>query len=159
MSWSDYDSSACSIARTMEVLGDRWTIVIVRDLINGVRRFDELQAHLGIARDVLARRLALLVDEGIASRRPVAVEGQRPRHEYVLTEAGRDLRPVLVALMDWGDRHRAAQAGPPMVVEHSGCGRPVHARLVCDAGHQVDPATRTRPVALPGARLVRSDLG
>ena len=79
MSWSGYDSSVCSIARTMQVLGDRWTVLVVRDLFNGMRRFDELCDHLGIARDVLTRRLALLVDEGVVERRPVAEEGRRAR--------------------------------------------------------------------------------
>jgi DNA-binding HxlR family transcriptional regulator len=153
VTWSDYDSTSCSIARTAQVLGDRWAVLVVRDLFNGVRRFDALQAHLGIARDVLTKRLALLVDEGLAVRRPVAVPGERTRHEYVLTPAGRDLRVVMIALMDWGDRHRAGQDGPPMQIRHRDCGAPVHAHLVCDEGHEIVPATRTELVPLDGARL------
>lgn len=153
MLWSDYDSASCSIARTAQILGDRWAVLVVRDLFNGVRRFDDLQAHLGIARDVLAKRLALLVDEGLVAKRPVAVEGQRARHEYVLTEAGRELRTLLVAIMDWGDRHRCEADGPPVALRHRDCGAPVHARLACEAGHEILPETRTELVVLPGARL------
>ncbi|MRJ75762.1 transcriptional regulator [Aeromicrobium sp. SMF47] len=153
MTWTDYDSAACSIARTAHVLGDRWTVLVVRDLFNGVRRFDALQDHLGISRDVLTKRLRLLVDEGLVETRPVRDEGERTRHEYVLTDAGRELRTVLVAIMDWGDRHRAGAAGPPVGVRHAGCGEAVHAHLVCEAGHEIAPATRTELVPLDGARL------
>lgn len=153
MAWSDYESASCSIARTARILGDRWTVLVVRDLFNGVRRFDSIQEHLGVARDVLARRLSLLVDEGLAERRPVEVPGERPRHEYVLTEAGRDLRTAMVALMDWGDRHRVEEDGPPMRLEHRDCGAAVHAHLTCDAGHEIGPSTGTRLLPLAGARL------
>jgi len=154
MTWSDYDSATCSIARTAGILGDRWTVLVVRDLFNGVRRFDAIQQHLGVARDVLTKRLALLVDEGLVEKRPVKLEGERARHEYVLTPAGRDLRVVMVALMDWGDAHRAGPEGPPMSVRHDGCGGEVHAHLACDAGHEVDRSARTELVPLAGARLL-----
>jgi len=87
-------------------------------------------------------------------KRPVKLEGERARHEYVLTPAGRDLRVVMVALMDWGDAHRAGPEGPPMSVRHDGCGGEVHAHLVCDAGHEVDRSARTELVPLAGARLL-----
>lgn len=153
MAWTDYDSGSCSIARTAQILGDRWTVLVVRDLFNGVRRFDALQDHLGIARDVLTKRLALLVDEGLVDRRPVKLEGERARHEYVLTAAGRDLRTVLVAILDWGDAHRSGADGPPASVRHRDCGEAVHAQLVCDGGHAIDTRTRTELVPLDGARL------
>ncbi|MDX6277284.1 MAG: hypothetical protein QOJ72_1412 [Nocardioidaceae bacterium] len=153
MPWSDYDSSTCSIARTAQILGDRWTVLVVRDLFNGVRRFDELQDHLGIARDILTKRLALLVDEDLVERRVYQVEGARARHEYVLTQAGRELRTVLVALMDWGDHHRAGPAGPPVSLQHKDCGAEIHTHLVCDAGHEIDPSTRAELNPLAGARL------
>lgn len=153
MTWSDYDSDSCSIARTAQILGDRWAVLVVRDLFNGVRRFDELQRHLGIARDVLAKRLALLVDEGLVEKRPVTIEGQRARHEYVLTEAGRELRTLLIAIMDWGDRHRVGADGPPVQIRHRECGAPVHARLTCADGHEITPETPTELVVLAGARL------
>jgi DNA-binding HxlR family transcriptional regulator len=154
MVWSAFDSATCSIARTAQVLGDRWTVLVVRDLFNGVRRFDALQQHLGIARDILTKRLALLVDEGLVERRPYQVDGERARHEYVLTPAGRDLRPVLVALMDWGDQHRPGPDGPPMSLQHRDCGAPIHAHLTCDAGHEIPGSGRAELIPLPGARLV-----
>ncbi len=154
MAWTDYDSSTCSIARTAEVLGDRWTVLVVRDLFNGVRRFDALQSHLGIARDVLAKRLKLLVDEGLVERRDYKAEGERARQEYVLTEAGRDLRTVLVALMDFGDKHRAGADGPPVALHHRECGEAIHVHLTCDAGHTIDTTTRAELIPLPGARLL-----
>lgn len=153
MAWTDYDSGSCSIARTAQILGDRWTVLVVRDLFNGVRRFDALQDHLGIARDILTKRLALLVDEGLVDRRPVRLEGERSRHEYVLTAAGRDLRTVLVAILDWGDVHRSGVDGPPASVRHRDCGEAVHAQLVCDGGHEIGARTRTEVVPLDGARL------
>lgn len=152
MNWSDLDSGTCSIARTAHILGDRWTVLVIRDLFNGVRRFDALQDHLGIARDVLTKRLALLIDEGIIDKRPVKVVGERARHEYVLTAAGRDLRTVLVAIMDWGDVHRVGADGPPAALRHEECGQQIHAELVCDAGHGIAATTRTRLDPLPAAR-------
>jgi DNA-binding HxlR family transcriptional regulator len=152
MTWSTYDSASCSIARTALVLGDRWTLLVVRDLFNGVTRFDQLQHHLGIARDILTKRLAMLVAEGLVERRAYRREGERTRHEYVLTPDGRDLRTVVTALMDWGDRHRSTSEGPPMSLRHRDCGAAVHAHLVCDVGHEIDGTTRTELVPLAGAR-------
>jgi DNA-binding HxlR family transcriptional regulator len=153
MDFVDYDSSTCSIARTAQILGDRWTTLVVRDLFNGVRRFDFLQQHLGIARDVLTKRLALLVEEGIVERRAYRPEGERTRHEYVLTPAGRELRTALVALMDWGDRHRAGASGPPVSLRHRDCGAEIHAHLACADGHDIETSTRAELVPLAGAQL------
>lgn len=153
MAWTAYDSGTCSIARTAQILGDRWTVLVVRDLFNGVRRFEALQQHLGIARDILTKRLALLLDEGLVEKRPYRPEGERARHEYVLTPAGRDLRTVMVALMDWGDEHRPGAGGPPMSLRHRDCGAEIHAHLACDAGHEIDAATRAELVPLAGAKL------
>ncbi len=155
MPLTDYDSATCSIARTAQILGDRWSVLVVRNLFNGVRRFDALQQHLGIARDVLTKRLALLVDEGIVERRPYRPEGERLRHEYVLTPAGRDLRTVMVALMDWGDAHRPGQDGPPMSLRHRDCGAEIHAHLTCADGHEIETSTRAELVPLAGAKLAR----
>ena len=104
----------------MAVLGEPWTVLVVRDLLHGVRRFDELVAHLGIARTVLARRLAVLVDAGLVETSEYREPGRRARREYRLTRAGHDLRPVLLALMTWGDAHLDGGAGPPVVVRHDG---------------------------------------
>jgi DNA-binding HxlR family transcriptional regulator len=135
----DIDVARCSIARATEVLGDRWTVLILRDLFNGIRRFDELAAHLGVARNVLTRRLAGLVDAGVVVRVPYREPGRRERHEYRLTAAGRDLRPVLLALVAWGDAHRPDPQGPPLRFEHDGCGGRVGLEMRCSHGHVVPP--------------------
>jgi DNA-binding HxlR family transcriptional regulator len=153
MPLTDYDSATCSIAKTAQILSDRWSVLVVRNLFNGVRRFDALQQHLGIARDVLSKRLALLVDEGIVERRSYRPEGERARHEYVLTPAGRDLRTVMVALMDWGDAHRPGEDGPPMSLRHRDCGAEIHAHLTCAADHEIETSTRAELVPLAGAKL------
>ena len=130
-------SRSCSIARTLEVVGERWALLVVREVALGTRRFAEIRGATGAPPAVLAARLRALVDLGVLSTRPYREPGARTRTEYVLTPAGRDLQPVLTALMDWGDRYLAGPEGPPVVARHSGCGEPVHARLVCEAGHDV----------------------
>jgi DNA-binding HxlR family transcriptional regulator len=124
-----YDDQTCSIARTLEVVGERWTLLLLRDAFLGVRRFDEFQADLGIARNVLADRLGKLVEAGVLERRPYS---ERPlRHEYRLTEKGRDLWPVLFDLARWGDRHDAPD-GPPVLFVHRGCGGRVDDHRLCE---------------------------
>jgi len=126
-----YPNQVCSIARTLEVIGDRWTMLVVRDAFLGVRRFDDFQAGLGIARNVLTDRLARLVADGVLERRRYQ---ERPeRFEYVLTPAGLDLWPVLVSLLSWGDRHRPEDAGPPRFIRHRDCGGAITARATCGA--------------------------
>lgn len=149
----DLDSARCSIARTAALVGDAWTMLVLRDLFNGIRRFDDLARHLHIARNVLTRRLAALTEAGLVTRVPYREPGMRERLEYRLTPAGRDLRPVLVAMLEFGDRHLAGPDGPPATVEHDGCGAPVHVELRCTAGHLVEPATRLR--TLPGTPAER----
>jgi DNA-binding HxlR family transcriptional regulator len=145
------DSQVCSVARATEVVGDRWTVLVLRDLFNGVRRFDELAEHLGVARNVLTRRLAALVEHGVVAKVPYREPGRRERHEYRLTDAGRDLRPVLLALMAWGDTHRpdaeSVSGGPPVRMEHQACGAEVHVELRCEQGHDIGP--RERLTTLP----------
>jgi DNA-binding HxlR family transcriptional regulator len=150
--WDEYDSGACSVARAVEVLGDRWTVLVLRDVFNGIRRFDDLQRHLGIARDVLTKRLTALVAEGVIERVPYREPGARTRYEYRLTQAGRDLRPVLLALIGWGDRYRAGPAGPPLSVVHEECGATVRVALECEQGHRIEPGTRLAIRPGPGAR-------
>jgi DNA-binding HxlR family transcriptional regulator len=149
----DIDSTTCSVARTMGLIGHPWTMVVLRDLFNGVRRFDELTDHLGIARNVLARRLAGLVEAGLVEKVSYQVDGQRARHEYRLTPAGRALRPVLIAVTDFGDRFLAGEDGPPMRITHDGCGGEVHAELHCEHGHLLAPDERLRVTPGPGARV------
>jgi DNA-binding HxlR family transcriptional regulator len=152
MQWTDYDSQTCSIARTVDVLGDRWTTLILRDLFNGVHRFEDLHRHLNIARDILTKRLKTLVAVGVLDKVAYRESGARTRHEYRLTEAGTDLRPVLVALLDWGDQHLAGPNGPPMALRH-GCGATVRARLICEHGHQMTTEDQLRIVPQSGAKL------
>ena len=138
MRHSGLQQQNCSIARTVAVLGERWTLVILREAFNRRRRFDDIQRDLGIARNILADRLQTLVAEGILERRAYQ---QRPeRFEYRLTDKGRDLYPVLIALMQWGDRYTAGEAGPPVELIHEPCGEQTHPRLVCDhCGEPIDP--------------------
>ena len=130
MRWKEAADQYCSIARTLGLLGDRWTLLVIREALNGVRRFDDFRRHLGIARNVLTERLQRLVDAGVLELRPY--QASPPRSEYRLTDAGRDLQPILIGLMTWGDRWLAGASGPPLVVEHSGCGQPTVPRMTCD---------------------------
>jgi len=139
----------CSIRRTLDVIGDRWTLLIMRDVFRGVRRFSRIQADLGIARNLLTDRLNALVDAGLLERVPYQ---QRPlRHEYQLTAKGRDLSPALVALMQWGDRW-AADGPAPTVLIHDECGAAVEHHVWCPACEEpVSPGhIRSRPG--PGRR-------
>jgi DNA-binding HxlR family transcriptional regulator len=133
----------CSVARTLEVVGEKWALLAVREVFLGNRRFDEMVRQTGAPRDTLSARLRTLVDAGVLERRQYS--DHPVRHEYRLTPAGLDLHPVILTLMRWGDRHLAGPDGPPIVIEHR-CGHPLGARLVCAAcGEIVDPAS-TRPV-------------
>ena len=127
---NDYAGQNCSIASTLELIGERWTLLIVRDAFLGVRRFDDFQRSLGIARNVLQGRLERLVENGILER--VRYQERPERFEYRLTEKGIDLWPVMVSLLAWGDRH-AAPDGPPVVLEHRGCGGRVNDRRICES--------------------------
>ena len=111
-----YDAQVCSIARTLELVGERWTLLVIRDAFLGMRRFDEFQESLGIARNVLSDRLRRLVDAGILER--VRYQEHPERFEYRLTERGRELNTALIALLRWGDRYLAPD-GPPRIVEHA----------------------------------------
>ena len=123
-----YEGQQCSIARSLEIVGERWTLLVLRDAFLGIRRFDDFQRDLGIARNVLTDRLGRLVDEGILDRRRYQ---ERPeRFEYRLTERGRDLWPTLHALATWGDAH-AAPGGPPRLFRHRDCGGAVTERRTC----------------------------
>lgn len=137
MNWLEVDTAACSIARTLDVIGEKWTLLVLREAFNGVRRFDDIQRHLGVPRPVLSNRLQTLVDQGLLRRVPYREQGQRARHEYRLTGTGLDLYPALVALMQWGDQHAADPVGPPVRLGHERCGRPVHAAVVCECGEVV----------------------
>ena len=132
----DYENQVCSIAATLEVIGERWSLLIVRDVFLGLRRFEQIQADLGIARNILQRRLSTLTDQGVLERR--LYHESPPRYEYRLTEKGLDLWPTMVALMQWGDRWLDRRGGP-VELRHRDCGQPVTVELRCAAGHTVGP--------------------
>ncbi|MEU0463025.1 helix-turn-helix domain-containing protein [Amycolatopsis sp. NPDC006131] len=119
----------CSIARTVDLLGDAWTPLVLREAFYGVRRFDDFQQSLGIARNTLTDRLRRLVEEGLLERRPYQDEPRR--HEYLLTEKGRDFFGVLATLSRWGDRWLAGEEGAPITFHHDTCGHDTHAEVVC----------------------------
>lgn len=152
---NEYEGQICSIARGLEVVGERWTLLVIREVFNGNRRFSEMQRSLGVARNVLTARLQRLIDEGILERRAYS---ERPeRYEYFLTEKGLDLWPALVSLLAWGDRHSPEPNGPPMLIVHKGCGGEVNDRGICESCGKVLHARDA--YALPGPGLaVRDDL-
>jgi DNA-binding HxlR family transcriptional regulator len=151
--YAAYDSEACSIARTLALIGDRWTLLVLRDVANGVGRFDELASHLGIARNVLSSRLARLVNGGLVTRTAYREAGARERHEYRLSGPGRELMPILLAFMAWGDRNLAGPEGPPAVVRHADCGAPVRVSLTCEEGHELGERPRVLVQPGPGSRM------
>ena len=118
----------CSVARTASAIADPWTLLILRDMFIGLSRYEELRQDLSIATNVLADRLDRLVTDGLVEQH--AYQRHPIRHEYKLTEAGRDLYGVVLAMMAWGDRHRAT-AGPPLRVVHHGCGQPTEPQVTC----------------------------
>jgi len=148
-----YSADNCTIGRALAVLGERWTFVVLREVFNGIRRFEDMRVRTSIPKQVLTDRLRTLVDQDVVVRVPYQVPGQRPRHEYRLTDKGLDLYPLLVALADWGDRYLADPDGPPIEFAHRDCGAPVVVRLGCTAGHDVDGPRDVTPRPGPGARL------
>ena len=133
---SDYEGQDCSVARALELVGERWTLLVVRDAFLGRRRFEEFQDSLGIARNVLADRLQKLVEHGIFER--VRYQERPERFEYRLTPKGRDLRLALAALMQWGDQH--VSPTPPRRLRKRSDGTPVRVALVDADGAPVEPA-------------------
>jgi DNA-binding HxlR family transcriptional regulator len=142
---------ACSIARTLDIAGEPWSPLIIRDVWLGLTRFDEIQRDLGISRKVLAERLKWLVANGVLEQHPYR---KRPlRHEYRLTQKGLELADVLLAIAAWGDRWTAGDAGPPALFRHRACGQLTHAELHC--AHCGEPL-HARDVDVqpgPGAKL------
>ncbi|MGD0376544.1 MAG: helix-turn-helix domain-containing protein [Streptosporangiaceae bacterium] len=135
------------MARTLEIVGEKWALLAVREVFLGNRRFDEMVRRTGAPRDTLAARLRTLVDAGILERQPYS---EHPaRFEYRLTEAGRELYPVILSLMRWGDRYLAGPGGPPLVLEHR-CGHRLVSQVVCEACGEPVEARDARPVAVAG---------
>jgi DNA-binding HxlR family transcriptional regulator len=152
MDYLAQDPSNCSVGRAVALVGQPWVILILRDVSQGLRRFSDLQAHLGVSRSVLSDRLEHMVDGGILELRDYQEPGSRRRSEYRLTEMGRDLYPALTALRVWGDKYLADPEGPATEVIHRGCGASVQTALMCAEGHvlQTEDLER-RPGA--GARM------
>jgi DNA-binding HxlR family transcriptional regulator len=138
---------ACSIARTLDIVGEKWALLAVREVFLGDRRFDEMVRRTGAPRDTLAARLRTLVSAGILDRRQYS---EHPaRFEYHLTDAGRDLYPVIVTLMHWGDQYLAGEDGPPLVLQHH-CGHELVAQVVCQACGEPLRARDAKPVTAGG---------
>jgi DNA-binding HxlR family transcriptional regulator len=133
----DWQATRCSIDKALRVVGTRSALLLMREAFYGTRRFDDFAARVGITDAVASSRLRELVDAGLLERRPYREAGQRTRYEYVLTEMGRDLAPVALALMQWGDRYLADERGAPLALTHADCGAPVHVEVRCEQGHGV----------------------
>ena len=148
MRWNTLAREDCSLARTLAAIGDRWTLMILRDAFLRVRRFEDFEQSLKIARRVLSERLALLVEHGILAKVPYQ---ERPlRHEYRLTEKGLELYPALVSLVHWGDKHYASKAGPPVIHRHLKCGRDFRSVMTCsECG---EPVAAREVLAIPADR-------
>jgi DNA-binding HxlR family transcriptional regulator len=150
-----FEDMACSVAQCLELIGDWWTMLVVRDAFMGVRRFDEFQERLGISRNILTQRLNKLVAADILSKRPY--QDNPPRYDYALTDKGRDLWPLLTALRQWGDKH-AAPHGPPVQVVHKAFGKVTQLVLSCEhCGERVE-ARDVKAQRGPGARKGKGPL-
>lgn len=157
----DYPGLDCSVAKALEVIGERWSLLIVRAVMHGNRRFGEMQGSLGIARNVLSARLERLIEEDILERR--AYQESPPRYEYFLTQKGLDLWPALIALLHWGDRYSPGPDGPRRLIVHKECGGAVSERGICESCgkilHARDarelPGAESKSPSLAGERLAR----
>lgn len=152
----EWSTDNCQVARALDVFGDRSSLVVIREVFNGVRRFDDMQRHSGVNRQVLSTRLAHLVDEGILRKVPYQPEGSRVRHEYRLTQKGLDLYPVLTALAEWGATYAADPEGPAVEMAHRDCGARVRPVLTCDDGHAIADYREVVPRPGPGATRITS---
>ena len=143
-----YDDQVCSIARALEVVGERWSLLLVRDAFLGLSRFEQFQTSLGIGRNVLTNRLGRLVEAGVFER--IRYQQHPDRFDYRLTPMGRQLLVPLLSLMHWGDDHLAGPAGPPRLVQHAECGGELHAALICQQCQSPVPAHQVTVVPGPG---------
>ncbi|MBB5833584.1 winged helix-turn-helix transcriptional regulator [Kribbella italica] len=154
MQRTQFSDMACSIARTLDVIGEPWSPLVLRDIWAGINRFDQIQADLGISRKVLTERLSWLVEQGVLERRPYDA---RPRYEYALTAKGTDLLDVLMAMSGWGDKYLAGEAGPPVLYRHHACGDITRPELRCaDCG---EPMRAADVELLPGPGAKGRDAG
>lgn len=149
MKWRELEEERCSIARTVSVIGDRWTLLVLRDCFLGVRRFEDFQQRLGIARPMLADRLRKLVEAGVL--RKVPYHESPTRYEYRLTPKGLDLHPVVMAIVHWGDVHMAGEEGRPLLHRHTGCGHLFDPVTVCSVCGEPVTAKEVTVERGPGA--------
>jgi DNA-binding HxlR family transcriptional regulator len=151
MRWNELAQQPCSIARTVSVIGDRWTLLILRDCFLRIRRFDDFEARLGITRHILADRLKKLVHAGVL--RKVPYQDRQLRYEYRLTQKGLDLYPVLMSIVHWGDMHMAGEEGRPVLHQHLTCGHRFDPVMVCSECHEPLAPRQVRVSPGPGAGL------
>ena len=151
MQRTSFGEMACSIARTMDVIGEPWSPLIVRNIYIGITRFDQLQHSLGISRKVLAERLRWLTENNVLERREYS--GKPPRYEYVLTVKGLELFEVLMVMVRWGDKWLAGEAGPPVLYRHHACGRISHVELHCSECGKPMSATDIDVLPGPGGHM------
>jgi DNA-binding HxlR family transcriptional regulator len=151
-----YEGQNCSVAKTLELVGERWTMLVLREAFSGRRRFEEMAETLGIARNVLTTRLQRLVAEGVLTK--TRYQERPERFEYRLTEKGLDLWPVLISLMQFGDRHYAPN-GPPVLLTHKDCGGAVDSHRTCERCGAQLTARDVRAHAGPGAELIGAGAG
>ncbi|WP_107655001.1 winged helix-turn-helix transcriptional regulator [Nocardia suismassiliense] len=147
MQRTNFGEMACSIARTLDVIGEPWSPLILRDVWVGLTRFEQLQSELGISRKVLTERLNHLVEHGVLERQAY---DQRPRYEYVLTEKGTELIDLLIVMTGWGDKWQSGTAGPPVLYRHHACGEISNAELRCAHCNQPMHANDVTSLAGPG---------
>ncbi|MGL5169017.1 MAG: winged helix-turn-helix transcriptional regulator [Afipia sp.] len=149
MKWDRLEDEACSVARTVSVIGDRWTLLILRDCFRRIRRFDEFQSRLGITRHLLAERLRKLVRQGVLRR--VAYQERPKRYEYILTQKGLDLHPVMMSIVHWGDVHMADERGRPVLHLHKSCGHNFDPVMTCSVCNEPLSAKEVHVHPGPGA--------
>ncbi|MGP3633618.1 winged helix-turn-helix transcriptional regulator [Streptomyces sp. 24-1644] len=152
MEWLEASTENCPVQRTLDVVGEKWTLLILRDAVNGVRRFDDFRRHIGLSEAVLSDRLRKLTAAGVLETAPYQEPGSRSRNEYRLTRKGWDLWPVLMALSQWGETHTLGPGGPALDVRHTDCGAPVRVAVLCAGEHTpLTPKDVTARLG-PGAR-------
>jgi DNA-binding HxlR family transcriptional regulator len=150
----DYDTQNCTIGAALDIVGEKWTFLVLREAFNGVRRFDDIRRRISAPRQILSGRLNRLVGDGLLRKVPYQDPGQRARSEYRLTDKGLELFPVIVSLLEWGNKYAARQEGPVVELTHRDCGAPVRLQLTCEEGHPVASAREITPVPGPGARMI-----
>lgn len=150
----DYDTQNCTIGAALAIVGEKWTFLVLREAFNGVRRFDDIRRRISAPRQILSDRLNRLVSDDLLRRVPYQEPGQRARSEYRLTEKGLELFPVIVSLLEWGNKYAASPEGPVVELTHRDCGAPVRLQLACEDGHAVASAREVTPIPGPGARMI-----